>query len=82
LDFFGLYSISSEIELGLEPSQIKILLNYISSFFEDFFQLLLSLELIQCYILVVQRIKKTNWSKKNKMADKIKMAAKHEFSIA
>jgi hypothetical protein len=35
-------------------------------------------------ILVVQIIKKKkkNWEQKNKMADKIKMAAMHEFSIA
>jgi hypothetical protein len=32
-------------------------------------------------MLVVQIIKKINWSPKNKMADKIKMAVKHEFSI-
>jgi hypothetical protein len=34
--FLDALSIGSDMELGLGPSQIKIFLNYISSFFEDF----------------------------------------------
>jgi hypothetical protein len=73
--FFNSLPISSEIELGFGASQIKFFLLYFISFW-GFFRSLLSLVLIQCYILGVKIIKK------NKMADNIKMAAKQEFSIA
>jgi hypothetical protein len=51
--FFDSWSISSEIELGLGPSQINICFIIFHTFW-GFFRSLLSFELIQWYIFVVQ----------------------------
>jgi hypothetical protein len=57
--FFDLLSMSFDFELGLGPSQIKIFLSQLISFW-GFFRFLISLEVIQWYILIVQIIKKQN----------------------
>jgi hypothetical protein len=70
-EFFDSLSISSEIELGLGSSQIQFFL----IIFHHFLRIFL--------VPLKFRVDPMMYGRSNhkKMADKIKMAAKHEFSI-
>jgi hypothetical protein len=72
--FFALLPICSEIKLELGPSQIMIFL------IMDFFPIPLRIRVDPMIYIGSSNHLKKNWGK-NKMAAKIKMAAKHAFSI-